>query len=500
MRPVVDSKTMSLLEQQAFSTGQTVENLMDCVGKAIADKIQQIATPQTTIVLLAGKGHNAADGYTALQLLKNKGFSTVAWQLFPPNSSILTKKITQYTEDGGTVISYPEKPFIDATCLIIDGIYGTGFRGSPEKPALEAIAWANSTLCLRVSIDIPSGVDPTTGEVSHCAIHATHTLACHAPKQGCFFKNGWEYSGEVSTIPLGLGIPTSNLVLLEEDDIMPRFPRYTRTQNKYEAGSVVAIAGSQGMMGAASLSCEAAYTIGAGYVRILLEEFSSEICVLPREVVKSICTANNHAPWVEYLRKASTAFIGPGLSRTDTVQKRLEDLWPYLPSKTVVDADALFFLSNKPIEQWNVQDKILTPHTGEASHLIGYSCTTLDETRIRFLQELASHTSSYIVLKGAPTFLFSPKEPALIMPKGDPGMATAGTGDVLTGMIAGLLAQNCSHIDAMIVGTWIHGLAGEYAAESQTSYSVVASSLLAAIPSVMRRMLGRVTHANCLTY
>lgn len=493
MRPIVDSTTMCSIEQKAFSCGQKVEDLMDIVGSGLCSRVQELAKSYTTpptILLLAGKGHNAADGYTALSLLAGLHFRTVAWQLSPPSSPLLESRQRSYESKGGKVVVFSEHPAINGPLLIIDGIYGTGFHGATEEAATAAIAWANAQNCPILAIDIPSGIDPTTGEVSTTAIYATHTAACHAPKRGCFLKKGWEYSGAITTIPLPLPPPETSLFLVEESDIVKLLPRYRRTQNKYEAGSVLAVAGSLGMMGAASLSCEAAYTIGAGYVRIALEEMTPEISVLPREVVKTILPKNNTADaCIDLFQKATTLLIGPGLGRSEKTKEILDELWPYLPKQAVIDADALFFLSTRAIDQWGVEDRILTPHRGEASRLLGHSVTELDETGIRFLEELSHRSLSHILLKGSPNFLFSPGKPTLVIAKGDPGMATAGSGDVLTGMIAGLLAQNLPPASAAMLSAYLHGAAGELAASQLSSYAVTAGAILHAIPRVIKDLL-----------
>ena len=159
----------------------------------------------------------------------------------------------------------------------------------------------------------------------------------------------------------------------------------------------------------------------------------------------------------------------------------------------VVDADALFWLSTQPQDRWSIQNKVLTPHLGEANRLFQRQTAPVDETFLNYVRTVASTTQSTIVMKGAPTFIFSSGQPILVMPRGDPGMATAGTGDVLTGIISGLLAQKLTPPSAAVLGTYLHGMAGERSSRSKTSYSMMASSLLESIPSVLFQLLDQAT-------
>jgi hydroxyethylthiazole kinase-like uncharacterized protein yjeF len=493
MRPIVDSATMRLIEDRSFATGQTVDSLMDAVGAQLCARIQglvQKSQCSPLVLLIAGKGNNGADGYTALSLLLRQKINCLSWQVLPPSPhSILDRRKQAFIDKGGRVIDFPELPPSDRPLLIIDGIYGAGFKGKPDPNSAKAILWANSQRGLVVSIDVPSGIDPTTGEVPGEAIFADYTMACHFPKKGCFLGQGWEHTGSVILADLPLEQQRTDLCLLESSDITHMLPRRHRTQNKFQAGSVVGMAGSFGMMGAASLASEAAYTVGAGYVRLLLSEMLvSEIGQLPREVVKMLLPQNVDN-WIPWLTRADSVFVGPGLGKAPETMNRLGALWPHLIMPTVVDADALFWLSTLPQEEWLVRDKVLTPHLGEMKLLLHRQIPSVDNDLLHRIRAVASSTQSTIVLKGAPTFIFSAGNPVLVMPRGDPGMATAGTGDVLTGMIAGFLSQKLTPPSAAVLGTWIHGVAGEVAARMKTSYGLMASSVLQTIPSAIFQLL-----------
>ena len=503
MKSVVDGATMRLLEEKAFAGKETVESLMDVVGKGLASFLSTLlpaSGESPHILLIAGKGNNGADGYSALSLLAEKNIPTVVWQIVPPpEGSILEKRQKKYLQKGGKVISFPDVPQMESPFLILDGIYGAGFKGPPDGTSSKAILWANAQHGLIVSIDLPSGLDPTTGEVPGEAIIADYTVACHLPKRGCFLGKGWEYTGIMHVVSLPIETPKSDLCLLEEEDVVHLIPRRRRTQNKFEAGTVVALAGSHGMMGAASLSCEAAHTVGAGYVRALLPESAPFLeGLLPREAIKTFF--KKPADCLPYFERADSFLIGPGLGRTPATFSLLDKVWPHLHVPAVIDADALFWLSTIHQKDWDIRGKILTPHLGEAGRMFQKKITCVDEDLLRDLRAIVAATDSIIVLKGAPTFILSAGSPVFIMPRGDPGMATAGAGDVLTGMIAGFLAQKTQPLAACLLGTWVHGLAGEIAASERTSYATLASSILNEIPSALSLVLEQAAHGAFRDY
>lgn len=475
MKPVVDSLTMRALEEKAFSERETVESLMDVVGEKLSTFIYGLI-PKPLILLIAGRGNNGADGYTACIHLMEKQVEVIVWQVLPvPPGSLLEKRQQQFISKGGVVLY--DAPTIYKPSIIIDGLFGVGFKGIPDARSTAAILWANAQKACIVSIDIPSGIDPSTGDVLGEAIHAHHTFTCHVPKRGCFLRSGWEYTGVLHVASLPIDTPQSDMYLLEREDIASLFPKKKRMQNKFQAGSVIAVAGSLGMMGAASLACEAAYTVGAGYVRLLMsKDLQHQECILPREVVKTYSYKITDFAFDSIL-------VGPGCGRTPEASALFDVLWPYFTAPTVVDADALFWLAQQ--KTWDVRGKVLTPHLGEASRLFGREIRFVDEALLQELKACTESTGCVIVLKGAPTFIISPGNPVFVMPRGDLGMATAGSGDVLSGMLAGFLAQKLSPVHACMLATWIHGLAGECAASRRTSYATMASSILQEIPSAL---------------
>jgi len=244
-----------------------------------------------------------------------------------------------------------------------------------------------------------------------------------------------------------------------------KLPPIQKSRHKYEAGYVLGVAGSKEMPGAAALASEAVLRSGAGIVRL----FTDHPCHLKNEVIRE----KYSLPRIKEEAKRATAyFIGPGLGRTTTVEKRLKALLGTVQLPSVIDGDALFFLNKSRIPK----QAILTPHHGEMERLLKKKPT------LENCQQYAEKHQTTIVLKGSETTIFHPKKKPVISTHGDPGMATAGTGDVLTGILAGLLAQKMPPYQAALLGVYLHGIAGELAAEALTSYCMMASDLLDELP------------------
>ena len=488
MRYIVDSNAMRLIEERSLRSGLMVETLMDTVAQQIADHICTLS-PQA-VLILAGRGNNGADAYSTGTILLSKKIPCLALQVSEPKeNSLLKTRQKQFIHRGGKIVTYNDLSTLPLNSILLDGIYGAGFRGIPDAQATKAILFANAHSGIIISIDVPSGIDPSTGEASGEAIFADFTVACQYPKKGCFLKEGFEHCGKILFANLPINNQTTDLTLIEDTDLSSLLPRLQRGQDKFKAGLVVGIGGSSGMMGAVSLAAKAAFAVGAGYVRLLLpQSVCGELPELPLEAVKTLLP-DDIEQWKSFLKIPGSIFLGPGLGRDSHVQDRLETLWPYCTAPTVVDADALEYLSKRPMNTWNVENKILTPHKKEASKLFQKPLDTIDDSVLNLLRRSALTTQSIIVLKGAPTYIACPQHPIIVMPFGNPGMATAGCGDVLTGMIAGLLAKGLPPLSAVILATSLHGIAGEEAAKSQTSYSITASSIIASIPAAIHKIM-----------
>jgi len=471
---VVTADEMLRIEQLAYAQGFSDGDFMEQAGVAISRFIEK-NYPSKRVVILAGKGNNGGDAYTAGIHLLDKGFSVQAIRVFPleGSSPLCIQQHDRFVAKGGKV--HEESAFPESG-VILDGLVGTGFKGKAEGVLAGVIEEANQSGLPIVAIDIPSGISGNTGE-GKIAIEAKETVYLGLPKIGFYIGNGWNHVGHL--IPADFGLPSHFLAQAKVEAYLPdlkkiHLPPIVRNRHKYQTGYVIGIAGSETMPGAAFLSALSALRSGAGLVRLFhLPGMSG--CGAPWEVIREKLDPKRV---MEECGRASAAFVGPGLGRTKEVKKLLAPLLGKLPHPTVVDADALFHMAEPP--QMDLPAKtILTPHHQEMSRLLGGAHPSLAAC-----QKFADEIHVTVVLKGGPTLIFHPHTKPLIVSRGDPGMATAGTGDVLTGVITALLSQQLEPRMAATLGAYLHAVAGEKAVAARSPYSLIASDIIEALAEV----------------
>lgn len=438
---------MARIEKLAYDDGYKEEAFMDAAGKAVADFVQDVPY-KSKVTLLCGSGNNAGDAYVAGKILSRAGYKVVAYGV-EPKSALCKKK------HFGKVHPLEEAQFDEG--IILDGLFGTGFKGEVKDPYKNAIEKANASELPILAIDIPSS-----------GIHACETLCLGLPKTTIF--DSWENVGHLSILDFGL--PQKYVDQANEEATLIegiRLPPIKRTRHKYEAGYVVGVGGSPGMPGAAILSSYACLRAGAGIVRLFHPAgMEAEFAGAPPELIR--IGYQDSKPILEAVEKASAVFIGPGfgLKAVDLLKELLQITKP-----CVIDAEALTLIGEHNLTL--PKNAVITPHTGEMKRLLKEGETP---------QQFADRNSVIVVLKGAPTHIFVPNKKPFIMARGDPGMATAGSGDVLTGIIAALMAQTHDPLLSAQMGTYVHGLAGEIAARDLTSDCVIASDITNALPEV----------------
>ena len=493
---VVLAKEMARIEKVAISEGESSESFMLHAGIGIAKKIMELSQSKN-VLLLAGKGNNTGDAFVCCHHLLKRGYSIRSLLMFDPSSfsKLCSKYYQEYKKEGGDSESIDlEKDIaIDDDTIIIDAIFGTGFQGKIDLSLSKVITKINALNNLKISIDIPSGVNGDSGVVIDAAICADHTIYLSLPKSGFFLNQGWEHVGILHRVDFGLpkkyiDIATPQFFLIDEDNVSKILPYEKRTRDKYEAGFVVAIAGSVGMEGAANLSGKAALRSGAGIVKVFIFGYDPQKSGdMTDELVKIELDLSNKEEILSICNKASSLLIGPGIGRTNEISLFLKYILPKIKRPVVLDADGLYFYANN-LKTTLPNHIIMTPHRKEMERLLHKnnlsSNDIIDETQM-FCEE----HNSVIVLKGAPTFIFMPGEKPVVVTAGDLGMATAGSGDVLTGVIAALLAQGVDIYEAALLGTHIHGMAGMAAAFDKTSYSMIASDIIEHLPYVFKNII-----------
>ncbi|KPK32641.1 MAG: hypothetical protein AMS24_03715 [Chlamydiae bacterium SM23_39] len=479
---VITSNEMQKIERIAIERESSDLEFMKKAAEGIAQYIIDLNISKK-VVLLLGRGNNAGDALAAALILLKKGFSIRAYCLFSLSlgSDLFKTHLELYKKEDGKidVPSSSKDIYFEKNEIILDGIFGTGFKNKIDKEVLQIIKKINSFPNIKISIDIPSGLNGNTGKVITTAIKADKTLFLALPKIGFFINEGWNYVGEIIKIDFGLkkeflDLAKEKMVIFEERDILNWIPVIKRTRNKYEAGYVVGISGSKGMEGAAALTGLASLRSGAGIVKIYLNK--GDFSILPREIVKFDLDFKNSEEIIKILNKANSIFIGPGIGRDEEIEKFLYQILPKIHVPCVLDADALFFFSNN-LKCLLPKNVIMTPHKGEMLRILQKE-TLSDEELVLECKNFCKKFNVHLILKGGPTFIFFPNEIPIVVLRGTPGLATAGTGDVLTGIIAAMLSQGLDLKKAALLSTFIHGYTSERVAKEKTSYSMIASDLI----------------------
>lgn len=469
---IVRASELARLEKQAEAEGASEEAFMEVAATAVAEEValfQEERQLEHTATLLIGKGNNGADAYLAGVHLLEWGFSVQAITIcsLEEASPLHQKQATHFLEAGGQIFALEEGKELQG--ILVDGLLGAGFKGEIRSPLKEWIQKINEARLPLVSVDIPSGVNGDTGEVS-TAIIADVTVCLGLAKEGLFLEEGGNCAGHI--IVRDFGLPAKQVEQAEStftlwDGVFPELPRIKRNRHKYEAGYVVGLSGSSQFVGAPKLSGMAALSSGAGIVRIFHE---GTIEPYPAEL---IFTSFDKESWEQELRRARAVFVGPG---SGLIEKKLIES---VQVPCVLDADALQPGVNFP------KGSILTPHRGEALRLLEKDYLN-DRALWEHCQQFVDEKECVFLLKGAPNVLFVKGKKPLVIARGDPGMATAGSGDVLTGVIASFLAQGMEREEAALLGVLVHALAGEAVAREKGSYGLVAHDLIDAIPYVLK--------------
>ncbi len=496
--PIVTAADSARVESASVAAGASSEEYMVQAGQGIAKRVDafiQREKRNKEVTLLIGKGNNGGDGYVAGDELLAKGYHVVAYHFFPFDASswLCQKQEEKFLASGGKVI-YPkgvEEVDLFEGGAVVDGLFGTGFQGKLEGVFFELAKKLNRSMVPVLAIDIPSGVNGNTGAVGSLAIEAEETFFLGAPKWGFFVGEGLDSIGRLRAVSFGLdpvyfAQMEAKGYLVNPTYLAKSLPRARRSQHKYEAGYVLAVAGSPMMPGAACLASLAALRTGAGMVRLFYpEKMGALLAAAPYEVVRTPYRAPDCRPLLEEGARASAWLIGPGLGREKKTEALIATLLPQLHVPAVIDADALFLVAGR----WKGArvPLVLTPHYGEMERLLGKKNLPREDLFAR-TQAFCNEMKVTVLLKGALSCVFHPDTKPLMLLGGTPGMATAGAGDVLTGMISALLAKKVEVRTAAALGSYLHALAGEHVARKHHAQALIASDLIAALPAALRQL------------
>lgn len=497
---VVSPNEMAQIEARSIADGASQEHYMEQAGLGIARAVKdylQLHHRHEQVLLLCGKGNNGGDAFTAGRILLEGGIEVSALYVTPLESSspLCQKKAQEFTEKGGRLYLFQDKPppIFSLHGVIVDGLFGTGFTGALEGPYLALVEWANQSGYPILAIDIPSGLNGADGTVGSKAIVANETLFLGLPKTGFFLEQGWEHVGKLRKVDFGLPSELfkdikSPFTLLHLLHLAHLLPPLKRTRHKYETGFVLLVAGSANMPGAAILAAHAAMQAGAGMVKLVHPKgMEASLAQLHPEIVRYAYEENEDVPWEFLLKRVSSVVVGPGIGREHQIVKQLDRLCSLWKGQIVLDADALFFLAQGQLKC--PKGALLTPHLGELAHLLNLA--TLKSVSLELLGQVTHYCAEQgctVIVKGAPTFIVEQEALMTLSLHGDSGMAKAGTGDVLSGILGALLAQGLQTAQAAQLGTFLHGFAGECAARNLTSYCLSARDIIELLPLAFQRL------------
>ncbi|RJQ13883.1 MAG: NAD(P)H-hydrate dehydratase [Nitrospiraceae bacterium] len=511
--------------------------LMERAGLAVVSKINELffqSTEQRTkntdrkTIVLCGGGNNGGDGLVVARILHNQGWDAEVFLTENPKELKGDAKINYNTAVRFGVKIFPVERFLTNPypltpnpCLIVDALLGTGLNKEVRPPLSDVINKVNDLSLPVISLDVPSGISSDTGQTMGCAVRANATVTFGLPKRGHLLYPGAEHTGKLYIEDIGfprqlivsdkvkINIPT-------KEDICNMLPQRPKYSHKGTYGHVLLVGGSKGKTGAALMAARACLRAGAGLVTIGLPEtlvtsFQSRvteemILPLPDKGNGTLSCKASETIFRFLEKRANVLAVGPGLSSDEEISKLVCTIIAESKVPAVIDADGLNAISGKTgILKKSASPVILTPHAGEMARLIrgargksirseiraqldseGQGAKEIERDRINTVLSFSKQTKTCLVLKGAPTIIATPAGEAFINPTGNPGMATAGTGDVLTGMIAALLAQGLTPQGAAVLGVYMHGLTGDIAARTKGEHSLIASDMINAISRVFQ--------------
>lgn len=512
---VVTADQMREIEARAAKTGLTSPILMENAGLAIAKEIKKFLGDVAggRLLFLIGPGNNGGDGLVAARHLHDWGARVCAYLCSQRHSEDSNLKlindrkvnIISGAHDAGLVQLDEELASANA---VVDALFGTGKMRPLEGIHKEALckvieARKNRHDLSVIALDLPSGLNPDTGAVDPACPAADLTITLANPKLGLYAFPGAEKTGKL--VISDIGIPENlagdiQVSLITDEWVMERLPARPLSANKGTFGKVMVVAGSLNYVGAAYLACEAAARAGAGLVTLatpksllpILATKLTETTYVPLPETNGGYIAREAATVLEKsLAGYDALLIGCGLAQDPSTRDFIKSVllsWPNaLPPKVVVDADALNLVSQST-KWWEhfAGDAVLTPHPGELSRLTGQPVAAIQANRLGIAQKAASEWKKTVLLKGAFSVVTSPAGEAMLSPVSEPALASAGTGDVLAGIIAGLMAQGLDNFTAAAIGVHLHAAAAHLVAQKIGRAGVLASDLLPALPLVIK--------------
>ncbi|MET0284848.1 MAG: NAD(P)H-hydrate dehydratase [Polyangiales bacterium] len=488
MLPLYTRAEMRAVDRAASERyGIPSASLMESAGARATDFIVQRYRDLRDVVIVGGEGQNGGDGWVVARHLHARGIRARCVLIGSPDK-VRGDARPNFDALAKLGIDVSSTLKLDGATLIVDALFGTGLARALEGAHAEVVQRINDSDVAVCALDLPSGIDADSGQILGAAVRADVTVTFAGYKRGLFQFPGVEHAGALHVVGIGAPVPDSDVAVIETHDVATCLPRLSRDAHKGSRGHVLVIAGSQGKTGAALLSAIGAMRAGAGLVTIAADRETQP--VLEHKVLE-VMTAqfSDAASILKLVEGKGAAVLGPGFGITEARKQLARELARHLPVPSVLDADALTALGGDLEQLRNaVAPRVLTPHPGEASRLLGRSTAAVQADRYGAVRELAERSGQVVVLKGAHTVIGSPGGSIRVCAAGTPALGVAGTGDVLSGVM-GALNVSLSPLSAAWASVQIHALAGEIAATSDRG--LLAHEVADAIPRALERARDR---------
>ncbi len=512
LTPLPDAEAMRAVDRWAIEErGIDGLELMERAGGGVAQAVERLA-PDGPVTVLCGKGNNGGDGLVVARLLRYAGRPVTVVCVAPP-AELRGDARTNLERlpgeppvrlDGGPWSGDPGEPAAGPAVLaagpnavLVDALLGTGFQGAPHGEVAVAITAINCAGARVVAVDVPSGVDASTGVVAGEAVRAALTVTFHAAKPGLWIAPGKTHAGVVETLDIGIprGAPLAASVGLIGAGVLSVLPRRGASSTKFSSGQVLVVGGSRGLSGAPALAARASMRAGAGYVTVCVPASLQPVLAaggtpemmtrgLSEDEHGSLTPAAAETVLATSARGGALA-LGPGLGRAEGAFALARAIAREANVPLVLDADGLNAHADA-LEELAARGAptVLTPHAGELARLLGCDSAEIERERLRRVREAADSAQAVVVLKGDDTLIAEPGGRVAVNGAGTSALATAGTGDVLTGVIAALLAQGLDPFTGAAAGVWLHARAGREAARRLgVVEGVIASDVIDALPA-----------------
>jgi hydroxyethylthiazole kinase-like uncharacterized protein yjeF len=492
--PCLDAEQMRATDRWAIQEqGVPSLQLMETAGRAVAEAAAEAAGAGRAAIV-CGKGNNGGDGLVAARALREMGFEVDALLLGPGDQLSEDARANLERAGSGRQVGVGELPAaLDGAGVIVDAIFGTGFAGAPRDPARSAIDAINDADAPVVATDIASGVNASTGEVEGKAVGADVTVTFHAPKLGHWIAPGKEHTGKLRVAPIGIpgGPPVESTAGLIGTRVLELAPHRVAGSTKFSSGQVVVVGGSRGLTGAVCLSALGAIRSGAGYATVAVPADLESIFEIKLTEVMSLGCASRDgrlrpAASEQILgatERAACVVLGSGMGREQGTQRLARELTQRIRAPLVLDADGLNAHAGR-VESLADRDQplVLTPHEGEMGRLLDRDSSEIKAKRLDSARETAERSGAIVLLKGDDSIVADGDRVA-VNAVSSPQLATAGTGDVLTGVIAALIARGLEPFAATCAAVVAHSRAGRVAGERVGHDSVIAGDVVEAMPT-----------------